>query len=135
MIAAGRPGGAGGAGFYDYPVGAPKKLWPGLRDQVRPDVDIPLRDIRDRYPSPWPWETARCVEEGVVDSAAAANIGSILGIGYPAWTGGTVTFMTGYAGGLAGFLRRCEELAAAYGERFAHPARGSLRGQRGGTVV
>jgi len=135
MIAAGRPGRAGGAGFYDYPVGAPKKLWPGLRDRVRPDVDIPLRDIRDRYLFTMALETARCVEEGVVDSAAAANIGSILGIGYPAWTGGTVTFMTGYAGGLAGFLRRCEELAAAYGERLAPSPWLTARAASGGTVV
>ena len=135
MIAAGRPGRSGGAGFYDYPVGEPKKLWPGLRDRVRPGVDVPLRDIRDRYLVTMALETARCVEEGVVESAAAANIGSILGIGYPAWTGGTVAFMTGYAGGLAGFLRRCEELAAAYGERFEPSPWLTARADSGGRVV
>ncbi len=63
-------------------------------------------------------ETARCFEEGVIDSAAAANIGSIMGIGYPANTGGAVQFMQGYQGGLAGFVARARELAATYGERF-----------------
>ena len=34
----------------------------------------------------------------MIESAAAANIGSIMGIGYPALTGGTVQFMQGYDG-------------------------------------
>jgi 3-hydroxyacyl-CoA dehydrogenase/enoyl-CoA hydratase/3-hydroxybutyryl-CoA epimerase len=67
-------------------------------------------------------ETARCFEEGVIESAAAANIGSIMGIGYPANTGGAVQFMQGYEGGLAGFVARARELAATYGERFEPPA-------------
>ena len=41
-------------------------------------------------------ETAKCFEEGVIESAAAANIGSIMGIGFPANTGGAAQFMTGY---------------------------------------
>jgi 3-hydroxyacyl-CoA dehydrogenase/enoyl-CoA hydratase/3-hydroxybutyryl-CoA epimerase len=117
----GRPGRAAGAGFYDYPEGATKRLWPGLRDALatsRPSTPVPLRDIEDRYLFTMALETARCVEDGVLDSAAAANVGSILGIGYPAWTGGTVQFMTAYAGGLLGFVARAKELAAAYGTRF-----------------
>jgi 3-hydroxyacyl-CoA dehydrogenase/enoyl-CoA hydratase/3-hydroxybutyryl-CoA epimerase len=41
-----------------------------------------------------------------------------MGIGFPAITGGAVTFMTNYEGGLKGFIARAEELAAAYGDRF-----------------
>ena len=41
-------------------------------------------------------ETAKCFEEGVIESAAAANIGSIMGIGFPPMTGGAAQFMTGY---------------------------------------
>jgi 3-hydroxyacyl-CoA dehydrogenase / enoyl-CoA hydratase / 3-hydroxybutyryl-CoA epimerase len=63
-------------------------------------------------------ETAKCFEEGVIESAAAANIGSIMAIGFPAITGGAVTFMTNYEGGLQGFVARARELAAAYGDRF-----------------
>jgi 3-hydroxyacyl-CoA dehydrogenase/enoyl-CoA hydratase/3-hydroxybutyryl-CoA epimerase len=58
----------------------------------------------------------------VIESAAAANIGSVMGIGYPPNTGGAVQFMEGYAGGLSGFVARARELAAAYGERFTPPA-------------
>ena len=56
---------------------------------------------------------------GVLTTVADANIGSIFGIGFPPATGGPATFMTNYEGGLAGFIARAEELAAAYGPRFA----------------
>ena len=74
-------------------------------------------------------ETAKCFEEGVIESSAAANIGSIMGIGFPANSGGAAQFMTGYQAvdghgegvgpiGLGAFLARADELADAYGERF-----------------
>ncbi|HIW67295.1 MAG TPA: hypothetical protein H9878_04065, partial [Candidatus Dietzia merdigallinarum] len=57
---------------------------------------------------------------------ADANIGSIIGIGFPAWTGGTRQYAKNYAepgakvaSGYKGFVARAEELAAKYGERFA----------------
>ena len=69
-------------------------------------------------------ETAKCFEEGVISSSAAANIGSIMGIGFPPNTGGAAQFMTGYEAGRRprsgsqAFLARADELAEAYGERF-----------------
>ena len=53
----------------------------------------------------------------------AANIGSIMGIGFPPLTGGAAQFMTGYESasgqvGLKAFVRRADELAATYGDRF-----------------
>ena len=63
-------------------------------------------------------ETAKCFEEGVIESAAAANIGSIMGIGFPPMTGGAAQFMTGYEDadgpaqiGLGAFVARADELA------------------------
>ena len=50
------------------------------------------------------------------------NIGSIMGIGFPAWTGGVVQYVEGYPGGVAGFVARANELADRYGERFTPPA-------------
>ena len=87
------------------------------------------RDVRDRMLFIEALETAKCFEEGVVTSAAAANIGSIMGIGFPALTGGAAQFMTGWQAldetghgvgpvGLQAFLDRADELAEAYGERF-----------------
>ncbi len=83
-------------------------------------------------------ETARCFDEGVMDSAAAANIGSIMGIGFPPLFGGAVQYMQGYEGaegiraGLTGFVARARELAAAYGERFEPPAYVVELAERGG---
>jgi 3-hydroxyacyl-CoA dehydrogenase/enoyl-CoA hydratase/3-hydroxybutyryl-CoA epimerase len=123
----GRSGKAAGAGFYDYPANARKRLWPGLREHfTRAGAEVPLVDIQERYLFRMALETARCFDEGVIDSAAAANIGSIMGIGFPPLHGGAVQFMQGYAGpagaGLQGFVNRAVELAAAYGERFAPPS-------------
>jgi 3-hydroxyacyl-CoA dehydrogenase/enoyl-CoA hydratase/3-hydroxybutyryl-CoA epimerase len=120
----GRKGKAAGAGFYEYPAdGSKKHLWPGLRENfTRDGVDVPLRDIQERYLFAMALETAKCFAEGVIESAAAANIGSIMGIGFPPLYGGTVQYMQGYEGGLPGFVARARELAAAYGERFAPPA-------------
>jgi 3-hydroxyacyl-CoA dehydrogenase/enoyl-CoA hydratase/3-hydroxybutyryl-CoA epimerase len=119
----GRKGKAAGAGFYEYPADGPKHLWPELRTHfTKPEVDIPLRDLQERFLFRMALETARCFAEGVIESAAAANIGSIFGIGFPPLHGGTVQYMQGYEGGLPGFVARARELAATYGERFEPPA-------------
>jgi 3-hydroxyacyl-CoA dehydrogenase / enoyl-CoA hydratase / 3-hydroxybutyryl-CoA epimerase len=126
-----RRGKAAGAGFYDYPADARKRLWPGLREHFTEParehgVEVPLVDIEERYLFRMALETVRCFDEGVIESAAAANIGSIMGIGFPPLYGGAVQYMQGYEGpagrGLTGFVARARELAAAYGERFDPPA-------------
>jgi len=66
-------------------------------------------------------ETIKCVDEGVLETVADANIGSILGIGFPAWTGGILQYANGYEGGLPGFVARARELADRYGDRFTPP--------------
>ena len=47
----------------------------------------------------------------MIESVADANIGSIMGIGFPGWTGGVLQYINGYEGGLAGFVARARELA------------------------
>ena len=66
-------------------------------------------------------ESVRCLDEGVIESVADANIGSIMGIGFPAWSGGVLQYINGYEGGLAGFVARARELAEQYGSRFTPP--------------
>ena len=124
MIAEGRPGKLRGAGFYEYDEnGRRTHLWPGLKELFPPnDEPADIDDLKDRYLFIEALETAKCFEEGVIESAAAANIGSIMGIGYPPLTGGTVQFMQGYDGptgrGLPGFVARAEQLAKLFGDRF-----------------
>ncbi|MGW2647911.1 3-hydroxyacyl-CoA dehydrogenase NAD-binding domain-containing protein [Streptomyces sp. NPDC001393] len=120
----GRPGRSGGAGFYDYTEdGKRAGLWPGLREHfTKPGYQIPFRDMQERMLFSEALDTVRLLEEGVLTSVADANIGSILGIGFPGWTGGVLQYINGYEGGLPGFVARARELAEAYGERFSPPA-------------
>jgi 3-hydroxyacyl-CoA dehydrogenase/enoyl-CoA hydratase/3-hydroxybutyryl-CoA epimerase len=115
-----RPGRSGGAGFYEYEAGKRTRLWPGLAEHFgpsRPDA-IPFEDMKERMLFIEALETAKCLDEGVITSVPDANIGSIMGIGFPPWTGGVVQFINGYPGGLPGFEARARELAAHYGPRF-----------------
>ncbi|HEX8934096.1 MAG TPA: hypothetical protein VF788_07875, partial [Pseudonocardiaceae bacterium] len=61
-------------------------------------------------------------DEGVITSVPDANIGSIMGIGFPPWTGGVVQYVHGYPGGVAGFVARAKELTDRYGDRFTPPS-------------
>ncbi|PJE99523.1 3-hydroxyacyl-CoA dehydrogenase [Streptomyces carminius] len=119
----GRTGRGGGAGFYDYgPDGRRAGLWPGLREHfTRPGTDIPFEDMKERMLFAEALDSVRCLEEGVLTSVADANIGSLLGIGFPGWTGGVLQYVNGYEGGLPGFVARARELAERYGDRFAPP--------------
>ena len=62
-------------------------------------------------------ETARCLSENVLTTVHDANIGSIFGIGFPAWTGGAMQFI--YGMGIDAFVKRADELAAKFGAGFA----------------
>lgn len=134
----GRTGRSGGAGFYDYVDGRRSGLWPGLREHfAKPGVHVPFEDMKERMLFSEALDTVRCLEEGVLTSVADANIGSIMGIGFPAWTGGVLQYINGYEGrdgigdGLPGFVARARELAEAYGERFEPPALLVEKAERG----
>ena len=64
-------------------------------------------------------ESLKCLETGVLRSVDDGNIGSIMGIGAPVWTGGFIQFVNTY--GPQRFVDRCNELAEQYGERFRPP--------------
>jgi len=133
MLDEGRPGKLEGAGFYDYADGRRTGLWSGLREAFPPVDDpssISLRDLEERMMFAEALETVKCLDEGVIESVADANIGSIFGIGFPAWTGGVLQYINQYgdptrngdAGGPVAFVARARELAARYGARFEPPA-------------
>jgi 3-hydroxyacyl-CoA dehydrogenase/enoyl-CoA hydratase/3-hydroxybutyryl-CoA epimerase len=115
-----RKGRAYGGGFYEYPQGQEKQLWPGLRQAFPPAEALSQQEMVDRMLFAQALETVRCLDEGVLTSSADANIGSIFGWGFAPWSGGTLQFINQY--GPAEFLARARKLAARYGERFNPPA-------------
>ena len=122
MIELGRPSKLSGKGFYEYADGKRAGLWPGLREEFKSGTSQPpLQDMIDRMLFAEALETQKCLDEGVLTSTADANIGSIMGIGFPPWTGGTAQYIVGYPGAKAGFVARARELAAKYGDRFNPP--------------
>ena len=117
----GRGGRYHGGGFYEYGEDGSRKIWQPLLDiYYQPEVNIPDQDAKDRMLFRQVIEALRCLEEGVLRTVADGNIGSIMGIGAPVWTGGLIQFVNTY--GLGRFIARCDELAEAYGERFKAPA-------------
>ena len=115
-----RPGRAGGAGFYEYPTdkSVKKFLWPQLKPLFeKADAPWNITDLKDRLLYRQAVETARCLSENVLTTVHDANIGSIFGIGFPAWTGGAMQFI--YGMGIDNFEKRASELAQKFGPGFA----------------
>ena len=133
MLALGRPGRLRGAGFYDYDeAGKRAGLWPGLRTEFGGEqnpAEQDLTELQERMLFAEAIESVRCLAEGVLTTVADANIGSIMGIGFPPWTGGVLQYVNGYRGagsasgsvGVPAFLARAEQLAERYGPRFSPP--------------
>ncbi|WP_181772981.1 3-hydroxyacyl-CoA dehydrogenase NAD-binding domain-containing protein [Amycolatopsis pittospori] len=119
-----RKGRSTGSGFYDYDeAGKRTGLWPGLRDAFKSgSAEVPFEDLKERMLFAEALETVKCFDEGVLTTIADANIGSIFGIGFPAWTGGVIQYINQYQGGLQGFVDRARELAERYGDHFTPPA-------------
>ncbi|MFF0817203.1 enoyl-CoA hydratase-related protein [Rhodococcus sp. NPDC003318] len=118
------------AGYSTAPLPTSARNPPGDGRSGQPGVDgvdgsrtpsTSPRDLIDRLLFIVAVEAVRCLDEGVVTSAAEANLGSIMGVGYPVWAGGVNQFVTAYESGVAGFVARAHELATRYGDRFAPP--------------
>ena len=124
--ALGRSGRAAGAGFYDYADGTRAGIWDGLAEEfplAGAGRDEPsLNELSDRLLFSEVLETVRCLDDGILRTTADANVGSLLGIGFPTWTGGTAQFVAGYPGGPDAFVARARELAEKHGDRFTPPA-------------
>jgi 3-hydroxyacyl-CoA dehydrogenase/enoyl-CoA hydratase/3-hydroxybutyryl-CoA epimerase len=117
----GRGGRHHGGGFYEYAEDGSKRIWPTLIERFhRPDVQVSDQDIKDRLLFRQVIEALKCLESGVLRSEEDGNIGSIMGIAAPVWTGGLLQFVRTY--GYARFVQRCTELREHYGDRFAPPA-------------
>ena len=75
-----------------------------------------MEELKQRFLTIQALEAARCFEEGVITDPRDADVGSILGWGYAPFTGGTISYIDTV--GTAAFVKRCDEFAAKYGDRF-----------------
>ena len=79
-----------------------------MREAFPPVADpsaLSLADLEERMLFIEALESVKCVDEGVIESVADANIGSIFGIGFPAWTGGVLQYINGYVSPTSGASR------------------------------
>ena len=117
----GRIGKKAKAGFYDYSTDdagkSRKSLWPGLAElypvsENQPDVD----EVKTRLLYRQAIEAVRCFDENVVRTKLDGDLGSILAWGFPAYTGGALSFVDFVGAGT--FVQTLDRLADQYGERF-----------------
>ena len=107
-----------GSGFYQYEAdrkGKPKKLASAEAQELIQSLHGEHQTFADeeiiaRMMIPLCIETARCLEENIVASAAEADMGLVYGIGFPPYLGGALHYMDQM--GLAAF---CE-----MADRFKH---------------
>jgi len=121
MLKLGRGSRKAGGGFYEYSEDGSKKLWDGLGKHFPPAKDQPEQDeLKKRFLFSQANETAQCLEEGVLETAQDADLGAVLGWGFPVWTGGTLSYIDTF--GLPEFVSESQRLAQAYGNRFTPSA-------------
>lgn len=113
----GRLGKKAKAGFYTYPENGKKYLWEGLAD-IFPlkEEQLAVEEIKKRLLYRQALETVKCVEEGVIRKYLDADLGSIFAWGFPAYLGGTLSFVDTV--GIKTFVAEADRLADTYGERF-----------------
>ncbi len=117
FVEMGRMGKKSKAGFYEYPENEIKRPWPGLTELFPlADPQPTIEEVKKRLLYRQALEAVRCFEEGVIRTKLDADLGSILAWGFPAYTGGTLSFVDFV--GREEFVQECERLAEAYGERF-----------------
>ena len=121
----GRLGRKNGKGFYDYPQGQPKRLWPGLADLLpkkltREQIEaLDVEELKQRFLVTQAVEAARTFEEKVVTDVREADVGSILGWGFAPYSGGTLSYIDMM--GTKNFVALCRKLEKKYGARFKPP--------------
>ena len=117
MTAGGRSGRKSGGGFYEYPAEGGKRLWKGLTDTFPVSADYNVAELRQRFLYTQAIETARCLEENVIETSEDGDLGAVYGWGFPAWTGGTLSYIDTV--GIAEFVAESDRLAQKFGPRFA----------------
>ncbi|WP_078083771.1 fatty acid oxidation complex subunit alpha FadB [Microbulbifer mangrovi] len=115
MYEAGRYGQKNGKGFYNYEEdkkGRPKKVatdeaYELLKPHVAERTEFENDTVIERMMVPMATELARCLEEGIVDSPAEADMALIYGIGFPPFRGGIFAWLDSI--GLDNFVKMAEK--------------------------
>ncbi|MBF0289419.1 MAG: enoyl-CoA hydratase/isomerase family protein [SAR324 cluster bacterium] len=115
-----RIGKKNGKGFYEYPKFEKKYLWPGLQEHFPSKTTLSQKEMMTRILFAQAIESVRCLEENVVTTVADANIGSLLGWGFPSFRGGTLQYINDY--GIHDFVKEARHLTEQCGSRFSPPA-------------
>jgi len=90
-----------GSGFYRYEIdkrGKPRKLVDDEAKALVADVqeggqEIGEQEIVERMMVAMCLETVRCLEDGIIDSPVEADMGLILGLGFPTFRGGALRYI------------------------------------------
>ncbi|MCP5161756.1 MAG: fatty acid oxidation complex subunit alpha FadB [Hahellaceae bacterium] len=117
MFEAGRYGQKTNKGFYQYELdkkGKQKKVadassYELLKPVVEGQKEFTNEEIIERMMIPLCIETVRCLEDGIVDTAAEADMGLIFGIGFPPFRGGALRYIDSI--GLAEFCAMADKYA------------------------
>ena len=115
----GRTGKTKGVGFYDYEQ-KQRRLWPELTENwptTQPSYD--RKQLNERLRFAQVIEALWCMQEGVITSSAAANLGSVYGWGFPRQTGGVIRFIQDY--GVDAFMDQAKAYHESFGQRFRIP--------------
>lgn len=124
-----RLGRKSGGGFYDYAADGSKRLWPELATHF-PHIkeQPPVEAVQKRLMYIQSIEASRALAENIV-GARDADVGSILGWGFPAALGGVISQVDTI--GIGRFVAECDRMAQLYGSRFLPPPSLRDRAARG----
>jgi 3-hydroxyacyl-CoA dehydrogenase/enoyl-CoA hydratase/3-hydroxybutyryl-CoA epimerase/enoyl-CoA isomerase len=106
------------SGFYSYVTdkkGKPKKVTDEKAHELVASVsngaaEFDDQEIIDRLMIPMCLETVRCLEDGIVDTPAEADMGLIYGIGFPPFRGGALKYIDDL--GAENFVAMCDKYSA-----------------------
>lgn len=106
-----------GSGFYLYEAdkrGKPKKLPNTATEQLASSLAVAKREFEDqeiveRMMVALCMETVRCLEDGIVSTAIEADMGLVLGIGFPPFRGGALRYIDSL--GLGNFCEMADKYA------------------------